>query len=410
MFKNMVTSVDTQNDNFVGLKFFDGKPLVIFPRGYELSNDENTIRHDIIRLIATIQKFSGRYEGTIIKNSTGDTSLSMPFLSYQYVIYDFLAHGYYTENEVNYIENTKGKINWKRTIQKEQPKINNGNVVYLKFITKTNRINENNLITKIHEFCVYESFTKLGWLFIGKDIKPKKPTIKFNRATFISVLKQELGNTFNDRKRMLFQSMLNIISQADDKFGDKFNDAFGVDRFEYVWEGMIDYVFGESNKEEFFPHAKWKIIKRDGSYETQSSALEPDTIMLLDGNCYILDAKYYSYGIKLNNPNLLPPSSSIEKQIVYGEFVEENKGYSSNQIYNAFIMPYNAKLHNDSEPYMFVGIGTADWKPIESNKKYHNVLGILMDTRYLINTYSKHNSMEIETLANMIEEIYEEYV
>ena len=33
----------------------EGKPLVIFPRGYELSNDEDTIRHDIIRLIATIQ-------------------------------------------------------------------------------------------------------------------------------------------------------------------------------------------------------------------------------------------------------------------------------------------------------------------------------------------------------------------
>lgn len=152
--------------------------MVIFPRGYELSNDEDTIRHDIIRLIATIQKFSGRYEGTIIKNSTGDTSLSMPFLSYQYVICDFLAHGYYTENEVNYIENTKGKINWERTIQKQQPKINNGNMVYLKFITKTNKINENNLITKIHEFCVYESFTKLGWLFIGKDIKPKKANNK----------------------------------------------------------------------------------------------------------------------------------------------------------------------------------------------------------------------------------------
>lgn len=114
--------------------------MVIFPRGYELSNDEDTIRHDIIRLIATIQKFSGRYEGTIIKNSTGDTSLSMPFLSYQYVICDFLAHGYYTENEVNYIENTKGKINWERTIQKQQPKINNGNMVYLKFITKTNKL------------------------------------------------------------------------------------------------------------------------------------------------------------------------------------------------------------------------------------------------------------------------------
>ena len=109
---------------------------------------------------------------------------------------------------------------------------------------------------------------------------------------------------------MLFQSMLNIISQTDDKFGDNFNNAFGVNRFEYVWEGMIDYVFGEENKDEFFPHAKWHIVK-DNGYTVESSALEPDTIMLQNGKCYILDAKYYNYAISWN-PNALPASSSIE--------------------------------------------------------------------------------------------------
>ena len=46
-------------------------------------------------------------------------------------------------------------------------------------------------------------------------------------------------------------------------------------------------------------------------YTVEGSALEPDTIMLQNGKCYILDAKYYNYGISWN-PNALPASSSIE--------------------------------------------------------------------------------------------------
>ena len=110
----------------------------------------------------------------------------LQLLSYQYIIQDFLAHGYYIEKEVQYAEATKGKISWKRTIQQQRPQIDGNNAVYLSFIVRQNKINDNNLITRIHEYCVYESFRNLGWLYT--PAMPKKPTITFNKKDRKSVV------------------------------------------------------------------------------------------------------------------------------------------------------------------------------------------------------------------------------
>lgn len=397
MLKDFCMVSKSENDDFVGLKFIDGQPRITFPRGFRLSNDENQIRKDILRLLATIQRFSGRHEGSTNTSLDGEINLSFPILSYQHIIKDYLAHGYYVERETQYKDGTRGKINWKRTVQKKQPVYNNGNIVYLDFIVKTNKINSNNLITRIHEYCVRESFEKLGWLYLSNDTLPKKTQIRFNKRMFSSVIQDALNNTYNDSKRLLFTSMLNIINSKEESVDLTEKEAFGVNRFEYIWEKMVDYVFGEDNKDEYFPHATWHIISGN---KVTSSALEPDTIMLYKDKVYILDAKYYKYGVT-QNPLHLPGSSSIEKQIVYGEYVETFKNISKGKIYNAFVMPYNSG--DEHVPYKFVSVGTADWKPYDDmSANYNYVLGILVDTRYLIEQNSKHNITEIEILSDLI--------
>lgn len=394
----------SEYDDFVGLKFVDGKPKVTFPRGFSLSNDDNQTRKDILRLLSCIQKFSGRREGSISTTFNGELNLTFPILSYQHIIKDFLVHGYYIENENQYKDGTRGKINWRRTVQKKKPVYNNGNLVYLDFIVKTNQINSNNMITRIHEYCVRESFEKLGWLYLSTESLPKKPRIKFNKKMFVSVLKDALNNTFNDQKRLLFTSMLNIVNSKEENVDSVDKEAFGVNRFEYIWEKMIDYAFGEDNKEEYFPHATWHIINGN---KKESSPLEPDTIMLYDDKIYILDAKYYKYGIT-KNPLHLPGSSSIEKQIVYGEYVETYKNVKKDKIYNAFIMPYASD--NPEESYKFVSVGTADWKTYSpASANYDYVLGILLDTRYIMEQLSKHNPGEIEVLSDLIMTSLDEY-
>lgn len=403
MLHNFCSVSKSEYDDFVGLKFIDGQPKVIFPRGFRLSEDEEQTRKDILRLLAIIQKFSGRCEGSKSNSFSGETTLSFPILSYQYIIKDFLANGYYIEQETQYKDGNRGKINWKRTIQKKEPVYNNGNLVYLDFVIKSNKINNNNLITRIHEYCVRESFEKLGWLYLLNETLPPKPNIKFNKKIFLAALNEALNSTFNDNKRLLFKSMINIVDNKEENVDTMETKAFGVNRFEYIWEKLVDYIFGEDNKEKYFPHATWHII--NGSL-MESSALEPDTIMLLDDKIYILDAKYYKYGIT-EIPKHLPGTSSIQKQITYGEYIDKSSDFSfdTNNIYNAFIMPYDKTFMGDEENYKFVSVGTADWKNYDlSTPNYHYVIGILLDTRFVIDSYSKHNLQEIETLSKIIKE------
>ncbi len=408
MLYDFCQSSTSEYDEFVGLKFINGKPKITFPRGYHLSDDDDVLRKDIVRLLATIQKFSTVYESTFSGFPNGETHLSFPILSYQYIINDFLSHGYYIERETAYISNTHGKINWKRTIQKKQPVFNNGNLVYLDFIVKTNKINENNLITQIHRYCVRESFEKLGWLYLSENILPPKPDIKLDKKLFLTTLNDALNNTFNDSKRMLFISMINIINDLDESVNSLDNVAFGVNRFEYIWERLVDYVFGESNKEQYFPHASWDILQAG---TVVSSAFKPDTIMLYHNKLFVLDAKYYKYGIT-KKPQHLPASSSIQKQITYGKYIDTQNicNNGSNNIYNAFIMPFDKLNENTVDNYKVVSVGTADWEKYNKyTPNYKYVLGILLDTKHIINTYTGKNCAEIENMSNLIVTSLEKY-
>lgn len=322
------------------------------------------------------------------------------------MIYDFLANGYYTEKDVEYKTSDIGKINWKRTIQKIEPVVDGENVLYLNFVTKRSTTRAD-ILTRIHEYCVYESFRVLGWLYLKSTYVPRKPGIKFNRKVFISVLVNALKNTFNNSKKKLFRSMLDIINQSNEKA--EFPDySYGVTRFQYVWQNLIDHVMGEDNKQDYFPHSHWRII--DGNLSVENSALEPDTIMQKDGKVFILDAKYYKFGI-INSAGFLPATSSVHKQITYGEYVANNMGVPGNNIYSAFIIPYDSwdekYLDNEGkrtdDGLRFVSVGLGDWiKYGKDTENYKYVLGILLDTKYIMNTYSKHNLAEIDRMAEFI--------
>jgi hypothetical protein len=57
-----------------------------------------------------------------------------------------------------------------------------------------------------------------------------------------------------------------------------------------------------------------------------------------------------------------------------------------------------------------VSVGTADWKPYDDmSANYNYVLGILLDTRYLLEQHSKHNASEIEKLSELIVSSLAEY-
>lgn len=387
-------------DTFVGLRCTDGDISINFPMGFHISEDNKELRKDIMLLFTTLAANTERRESELLGQGNNFDEVEFPLQSYMYLIKDYFMRGYYREQEVSYKVSKTGKMNWSRTIKTQRPYAQDTDLFYLDFVTKKNSIKENELITLIHEYCVYESFERIGWLFT--KMMPKRPRITKREKVFRSVLREKISNTFNDRNRMLFRHMLAIIDFEGDKESDK-NYRYGTYRFEYVWEKMIDKVFGIENKADYFPKTTWYV--RGNRYDNAS--LEPDTIMLYGDNVYVLDAKYYKYGITGRTWDL-PESTSINKQITYGEYVagEEKfkKRHGNNlRVYNAFLMPFDAFKGQYADVLDMIKIGEAisNWK--DNSEEYQRIQGILIDVKTLMSINVRQEMKEIEKLAELIE-------
>lgn len=386
-------------DTFVGFLCNEGRFSIHFPLGFNISDNDKELRKDIIMLLNTIGVTTKKKESYLQKSSNRYTDTAFPLQAYLYVIRNFYERGYYKERETKYIVSKRGKIDWNRTIKTQDPYVQDNNVYYLNFVTKKNTTNENEIISLIHEYCVFESFSKVGWLFTSK--LPKEPRIKFRYKLFYSVLKDKISTTYNDKNRKLFTEMLAIIeykgaNNSDNEF------KYGTNRFEYVWEALIDRVYGIENKDQYFPKTSWII--QGTAYD--NACLEPDTIMIYNDNVYVLDAKYYKYGAT-GRPGDLPESTSINKQVTYGEYIAEQdtfkKLHGDNfKVYNAFLMPYSALA---GENIRSIGVAISSWKT--NQKSYEKIQGILVDVKHLMKVGMTQNEQEMMELVNEIEKVME---
>ncbi|GAA9590143.1 hypothetical protein UBN78_03480 [Helicobacter pylori] len=363
-------------------------------------SDDKNIRTDIKKLISVLLEYNKAIACENFLNNKNDIIRSnFPLTAYKNVIEYFLSHGYYAENKSYYENSAKGKINFCKTMKKNRPIIQNLNnknsFIYTRFQVKKEMINENELITAINKYCVHEAFSKFGFVF--SSFIPPKFKLPTDKNYCIYLLENRLNNTFNDDRKILFQSMKNILLQ-DDNILDKTDFKFGTYNFYVVWERMIDRAFGIKNKEVYFPKTKWNLWR---SNQNPDYLLQPDSIMLFGDKIYILDAKYYKYGIS-GVASDLPNSASIIKQIVYGEYAAKRE--PEKEIYNIFLMPFNSfnnplKLSNIFEN---IGFANGEWK--DNLKQYEKIQGILIDTKFLMQNYNKKSNDLLKLLAKNVEE------
>ncbi len=386
-------------DTFVGIKYEENEFSVNFPLGFQLSEDEADLRKEILLLIKTIAETTGRKDSYILQEHRSYNATGFPIQAYIAIIVNFAENGYYRETETVYKVSDHGKINWSRTIKTQRPFLQDDKAYYLQFVTYKNPVKDNELITLIHEYCVRESFEKIGWLFT--NVMPKKPRIKFNKQLFLSVVRTKLIHTFNDKNRELFQNMLAVIESLQDNDAPV-NFRYGTYRFEYVWEALIDKVYGIRNKEHYFPKTEWILPDRNHS----NASLEPDTIMIWNGNVFVLDAKYYKFG-STKVAGDLPESSSISKQITYGEYIAKDPTFKKIHgadlvVYNAFLMPFNPSDWEVQDGPYYIGEARSNWK--SSGKEYERIQGILIDIKHVMKIGVSQDQAEISKLAKLIED------
>lgn len=401
--KHCHVNSNNDGDRFVGIKADTDNAMVYFPIGYELPKTDAEIRMDIRHLIQVLSEFTTKDDRLLAINKfAAPQSVDFPINAYKSIIEYYFAIGgtYYVENETTYKTAASGKQDWARTARKQMPLVQNMNgvssFVFTQFEVRSSTPNDTKEITQINRFCVYEAFQRLGWLYV--PYMPEEPGPHPDIKTSIRIVQSKLAVTNDDRKKVLFRGMKDMLEHMDEKTSDK-QFYFGTDDFDHVWEKIIDRAFGVKNKDDYFPRSRW--ILNYGSYK-EKKPLMPDTIMIYNDKYYVLDAKCYKYGMTGVSDHL-PNGSSINKQITYGEYLEKYKGVSDNSLFNAFIMPYSM-AKNKFNFTSFVGnIGEAvgDWR--HNRKYYEHIQGVVMDTRYLLYNYVGKLSKEKAALAECIE-------
>jgi len=388
LLERCVVNTNDKENSFTGIHKIDKEQRyeIRFPLCFRLSNTESGLRRDILCLIHVLAKFLDEKDSSFYGNGYEFVSTKLPVQAYLYIIRNYFEKGYYVERQSVVEIAKRGKIDWRKTIKTERPIVNEEDVVFLNFAVKNKRICENELITIIHKYCVHESFEKFGWLFT--TMIPPKPEYSVSIRQMRLEVEKKLQETYDDNDRKLFESMLQIICTLSDK--QDISLVYGTNRFEYVWERMVDYTFGISAKARFFPNTHWELKNHA---VVDNSKLEPDSIMMFQGNVYVLDAKYYKYGYTWN-PKHLPGTTSISKQITYGEYIATLEEYQDSHVYNAFIMPYSGN------EICCIGSATSDWK--FKKNSYETIVGILIDITDLMKNSIRLDSGKIAELAMAI--------
>lgn len=401
-----------ENNSFVGLRIRNDEIHFHYPESYSIADISNkkSFRNDIINIIRTIALAKSRTSTNNQSDNGLDSSEQFAIMSYLWIIRDFISNGYYRNSEKIYRTNGKGKINWKKTL-KTDPIVSNGNIIYNNIVVAV-RNDCDDVITEAHKWCVFDSVRKIGWLFGISEKSVFVPrTPKSVMKKYVSAIKTELMRTFDDAKKMRLNHMLKVLVGIDDSDRTK-EIVYGVDKYHYVYERMVDYIFSNvSNITKYNPNANWYLKKYD--YKPfEASSLRPDTIRLesikesTDDKkvAYILDAKFYRFGTTGNIKDL-PTTTSIQKQITYGDNIVCNLQKKKNiqYVYNAFILPYN-KYNNTfgyKDDLEYIGFSESNWRKDELS--HTRICAFLLDTKHLISTWSHGNCNE--DIEKLIEEI-----
>lgn len=387
-------------DSFVGVKADTDDAIIYFPIGYQLPANDDDLRVDINNLLGVLAAFMKEDRVIEVSKFEAPRTVDFPMHAYLKVIRSFLRMGrYYIETDPQFRTDTKGKTSWPRTVREQRALVQkNGSLVFTNMTVRSVTPNANKQITQIHRFCVYEAFEKMGWLYV--PFMPDKPGPHPGIKESIYILDKKLVATNDDVEQELFNAMRDMLVYIDERSSDK-QYFFGTDFFENVWERMIDKAFGVEDKEQYFPRTRWLL---DYGRDKEKRPLQPDTIMIYGDKYYVLDAKLYRYGWD-PKADYLPNSADINKQITYGEYIEQTRRLPNEKLYNAFIMPYN----KENNLFMLnanvgnIGEAVSDWKP--NVKNYERIQGIVVDTRYLMYNYIGTSEQQKKEMAECIEKV-----
>lgn len=374
---NVVDIYISDSKEFVGIKSYGNKIQFHIPTYFTLS--ENNLSEDIRLVLNTILKYSEQCDSYMYdKYIVGDTAALNSYIN---IIKDFITNGIYINKEKVTKSNVKGRVNWKKTFE-TTPIISNGNIIYKNLISSCNQFEEN-ILVKINKYCLQKSIDKIGFLFdIDLFITENCNVTREEINHYIYVLDKQLTCTNNELLFNKFKNCKNLLQGLDSSSSNnKFE--FGIKKYENIFEKMIFDLFNNVNNiKHYFPTSCWVI---DSHHHIDNSNLRPDSIMIMNNEAYVIDAKYYSP----TKYDKLPKTSSIQKQITYSETLS-NINNNVDFIFNVFILPNKGY----SKKIQYIGYAKTNWK--DNSCTSHLIHAITIDLNVLMDSFVNVKSIDLK--------------
>lgn len=395
-------------NDFVGIKIRDGRIYVYVPSFFRKSNNPNEFQKDMTLFLKSIKIAKTEKKTRLYASKNLEDVNEFPAESFLWILRDYVENGVYYNRDKKYINESRGKIEWKKTLR-TVPIISDSNIIYDKIVSVVNSP-ANDIISQIYLICVYQSQINIGWLYgysVSVNVTQKR---SINEMT--AIVRNEIKNTFDDIKKKRFQHMLKILLNIEGNKAISKNYTYGIENYYYVYERMLNSLLTGTltgNLTDYQPKGYWSLT---GIGEAQSSKLYPDTVFETDNKIYIFDAKMYQYGFTKDLSDL-PSTSSMQKQITYGDYISSRVS-ESKKIRNAFVLPFDSKsilcaednnIHRCNENISYIGYAYVNWREDGTVKEYDHIYTFMLDFNYLLRNYQKDENRSRKVLCDFIEEL-----
>lgn len=334
--------------NFVG--FIITKEFVItsLPKHFINNTDELIESNDALNnaelLLAVINKYFQSSRNQFIFENTERASDSYPFIPFQEVWQWYKRYGLLIRKSNEYKKGYTGKVNWKQTISKSTPVINNNNILFFPFVVRET-------ITKFDfiSYCMAYVINKTISIFPFKlNVHPIEldssgiESMKYSEI--VSRLKSLRNMTFKNIEVSLINSLITYFSNENYE-GDTYK--LKIYKFSYVWEDILneylkyhligfldngDLVFNDKVKNER-PYINFDYNRSFEDIDESSNKyhIKPDFYSATENTVFIFDAKYY-----------VNVSDLDYKQLSY-HFILSNRRKNT---YNYLLLPTVGKYYN----------------------------------------------------------------
>lgn len=247
------------------------------------------------------------------------------------IIYDYISQGALIKLEKEERLSTMGNIDFNRTIKLVEPCYIQGNLIYDTFVTKKNRVVDNNFVAIAQGNVINHFMEHGGEILFGSKLRVPVSPIKFNKS-IITKLKRALTQTFNSREQNVIRWMLEYLSDVSINNVKKGNWSYAIIA-STLWEAMVDATFGNQkvrNKSLYGKkYAFYSLTNKVNSCYGRPT--EHDTIYEDDNEVIIIDAKMYA------TANNLLSEDVLGKQ--FGYYIEAKKRKPQKRIINILFLP-----------------------------------------------------------------------